>query len=70
MTVLEPKMEVYASELLLPFYKIRADLAEKHYTPVTYAAAYDAVGEYIAAVRELIGKKKNPEGETLWNSTN
>ena len=57
------KIEVYPSELLLPFMKARADLADLYKNPAEYSAAYDTANAFIEIVRGLIDKAKASEEE-------
>lgn len=57
------KIEVYPSELLLPFMKARADLADVYKNPVEYNAAYDTANAFIEIVRGMIDKAKASEEE-------
>lgn len=57
------KIEVYPSELLLPFMKARADLSDIYKQLSEYNAAYDTANKFIDIVRGLIDKAKASEEE-------
>lgn len=58
---MDTKISVYPSELLLPFMKARADLADIYRQPSEYNAAYNTATAFIRIVRNLIDRAKVSE---------
>ena len=56
----EQRISVYPSELLFPFHKIKAELAEKYKHHIAYYAARETCNQLIEAMRALIAEKTPP----------